>query len=169
LELRVYSEESLKSILLNAGFTDVRICSENIAEFGVDHAESWSLPIVARKGKLQPSIQEIAVSYAEALRRGEELERELASIQAEYQRHIEFHKASHAEMERVLAERSEWVKRTEAIAEERTNWAHSLDRDYKELLAHVERVRAELQAVADARAALEAQRWVRLGRKLGQL
>jgi SAM-dependent methyltransferase len=169
LELRVFSEESLKSILLGAGFSDVRICSENIPEFGVDHAESWSLPIVARKGKLQASIQEIAVAYAESLRRGEELARELASIQAEYDRHIEFHKASHAEMERVLAERSEWVKRTEAIAEERTNWAHSLDKDYKELVAHLERVKAEAQAVADARAALEGQRWVRLGRKLGQL
>ncbi len=169
LELRVYSEASLKAILTGSGFSDVRICSENIPEFGVEHAESWSLPIVARKGKLQPSIAEIATSYVESLRRGEELERELASIQAEYQRHIEFHKASHAELERVLAERSEWVKRTEAIAEERTNWAHSLDAQYKELLAHFDRVKAEMDTVENARAALEGQRWVRLGRKLGQL
>ncbi|MEO5925286.1 MAG: methyltransferase domain-containing protein [Bryobacteraceae bacterium] len=169
LELRVYSEASLKSILLGAGFTDVRIASENIPEFGVDHAETWSLPIVARKGKLQASITEVAQAYTESLRRGEELARELASIQSEYQRHIAFHKESHAELERVLAERSEWVKRTEAVAEERTKWAHSLDKDYKELLAHFERLKAEGEAAAEARAALEAQRWVRLGRKLGQL
>ena len=169
LELRVFSEESLKEILKGAGFRDVHVCSESVPEFGVDHAETWSLPIVARKGEVRASVAEVARAYVESLRRGEELEQELAAIQAEYQKYIEFHKASHAEMERVLAERSEWVKRTEGIAEERTNWAHSLDAHNKELLEHLERVKAEMDAVESARAALEGQRWVRLGRKLGQL
>lgn len=169
LELRVFSEESLKAILLGAGFSDVRIASENIPEFGVDHAETWSLPIVARKGKLQPSITEVSRAYAELLQRRADLTKELASIRAEYERHIAFHNESHAEMQRTLAERSEWVRRTEAIAEERTNWAHSLDKDYKELLAHFEHVKAEVKAATEEKEALAAQRWVRLGRKLGQL
>jgi len=135
----------------------------------VDHAETWSLPIVARKGKLQPSITEVSRAYAELLQRRADLTKELASIRAEYERHIAFHNESHAEMQRTLAERSEWVRRTEAIAEERTNWAHSLDKDYKELLAHFEHVKAEVKAATEEKEALAAQRWVRLGRKLGQL
>jgi len=167
LELRIFTEEALKSILLGAGFDEVRVASENIPEFGVDHAETWSLPIVARKGKLQPSITEIAKAYVETTRRNADLARELESIQGEYKRHIVFHNETNEEMQRVLAERSEWVRRTEAVAEERTNWAHSLDKEYKELLAHLEQIKNEARAVSDARTSLEAKRWVRLGRKLG--
>ncbi len=166
LELRVFTEETLTSILLGAGFSEVRIASENIPEFGVDHAETWSLPIVARKGKLQPSITEVARAYADALRHSAEVEQELGRIQAEYDRHIAFHKQSHQEMTDALAARTEWAQRQEAIAKERTEWAHSLDKDYKQLLAHLEHVKAEAQSAADA---MEARRWVRLGRKLGLL
>lgn len=166
LELRVFTEDTLKTILKGAGFDDVRIASEDVAEFGVEHAEAWSLPIVARKGKLRPSITEIARAYAEASRRSADLSRELATQQAEYQRHIVFHKDSHQAMEHELAARSEWAHKNEALAEERTKWAHSLDKDYKDLLVHLEQVKADAQSSADA---LEARRWVRLGRKLGLL
>jgi hypothetical protein len=166
LELRVFTEDTLKSILKGAGFDEVRIASEDIPEFGVEHSETWSLPIVARKGKLQPSITEIARGYAEATRQSADLTRELETVQSEYQRHIEFHNKSHQEMEAALAARSEWAHKHEALAEERTNWAHSLDKDYKELLAHVERIKSEARSSLDA---LEAQRWVKLGRKLGLL
>ena len=167
LELRIFTQDALKSILLGAGFDEVRFASENIPEFGVEHAETWSLPIVARKGKLQPSITEITRAYVESTRRNADLARELESIQGEYQRYIAFHKETHDEMQRVLAERSEWVRRTEAIAEERTNWAHSLDKEYKELLSHIEQLKSEARALTDARTSLEARRWVRLGKKLG--
>jgi hypothetical protein len=166
LELRVFTEEELKKILRGAGFSEVRIASENIPEFGVEHCHPWSLPIVARKGKLQPSITEIARGYAEVTRRNSDLARELETVQAEYERHIAFHRESHEELERTLAARTEWAQRQEALAVERTNWAHSLDRDYKNLLAHLEQVREEARATIDA---LEAQRWVKLGRKLGVL
>ncbi len=96
------------------------------------------------RGSCSASVKEVAAAYVESLRRGEELDRELASIRAEYERHIEFHKASHAELERVLAERSEWVKRDRGDrGGADTNWAHSLDAQYKELLGHFERVKAE--------------------------
>ena len=77
-----------RTILKGAGFDDVRFASENIPEFGVDHAETWSLPIVARKGKLLPSVTEVTRNYAQVTKRNADLERELESLQAEYERHI---------------------------------------------------------------------------------
>lgn len=166
LELRTFTEDTLKATLVGAGFSDVRIASENIPEFGVDHAETWSLPVVARKGKLQPSITDAARAYVESLRRRGELERELGRIQGEYDRYIAFHKQALEAMNADLSARTEWAQRSEAIAEERTKWAHSLDKDYKELMVHLEHAKAEAQAASDA---MEARRWVRLGRKLGLL
>jgi SAM-dependent methyltransferase len=52
LEMRVFSEKTLRDALAAAGFTDIRIHSENHREFGVVPAEAWSLPIAARKGPL---------------------------------------------------------------------------------------------------------------------
>jgi hypothetical protein len=166
LEQRVFTEDSIKSVLAAAGFSDVRIASEHIPRYGVDHAETWSLPIVARKGRLQPSIREIAQAYADATRRETDLVRDLEAVRADYQRHIAFHNESILEKERELGERFEWVHKNQAIAEERTKWAHSLEKDYKDLLAHLEHVQTEARAERDA---LEGRRWVRLGRKLGLL
>jgi SAM-dependent methyltransferase len=163
LELRVFNEEAILGVLRNAGFDTVRIAAESVPEFGVEHAEAWSLPIVARKGRLEAPVAELARAYGAALRRQADLERELASIRAEYERHIAFHNASHQESERLLAERLEWVRKTEALLEERTQWALALDKDYKELVANLEQIRAEVRRELDQ---LEARRWVRLGRKL---
>ncbi len=50
LEVREFSETGLKDALMAAGFSSVDIYSENYAPFGIVRAESWSLPVVARKG-----------------------------------------------------------------------------------------------------------------------
>jgi SAM-dependent methyltransferase len=50
LEMRVFSESALRSGLIAAGFGEVRIYSENDEAFGIVNAESWSLPIAARRG-----------------------------------------------------------------------------------------------------------------------
>jgi SAM-dependent methyltransferase len=50
LEMREYSEAALKAALAAAGFTEVRIFTENFAPYGIVHAEACSLPIAARKG-----------------------------------------------------------------------------------------------------------------------
>jgi hypothetical protein len=50
LEMREFNETELRELLADAGFADVRICADAYAPFGVAPAESWSLPIVARKG-----------------------------------------------------------------------------------------------------------------------
>lgn len=50
VEMREFTEQSLKAALTNAGFRDIRIYSENYEPFGIVRSESWSLPIAARKG-----------------------------------------------------------------------------------------------------------------------
>lgn len=50
LEMREFSEACLKSILAAAGFSEVRIESEDHPEYGIVRRESCSLPIAARKG-----------------------------------------------------------------------------------------------------------------------
>ena len=50
LEMREFTEAGLKSTLAAAGFGEVRIHSDAHSQFGIVHAEQWSLPIAARKG-----------------------------------------------------------------------------------------------------------------------
>jgi len=50
LEMRVYSEKTLRDSLAAAGFSSVKIHAGNYQPFGIVTAESWSLPISARKG-----------------------------------------------------------------------------------------------------------------------
>jgi SAM-dependent methyltransferase len=50
LEMRQFSESALRSGLIAAGFGEVRIYVENDEAFGIVNAESWSLPIAARRG-----------------------------------------------------------------------------------------------------------------------
>ncbi len=181
LEMRVFTEDALKQMLLGAGFTEVRVAAENVVEFGVEHAETWSLPIVARKGTFQPPAAEIASVYGAAARRAAVLERELDAQRAEYDRFIAFHKESHEQMEHQLAERLDWVRKAERDVEERTRWAQSLEQEKTEAIAHFERARTEVAAaqerigqlegeLAASRQALEEVRsrfWTKLGRKLG--
>lgn len=181
LEMRVFTEDALKQMLLAAGFTEVRVAAEDVAEFGVEHAETWSLPIAARKGAFQPPAAGIAKAYGAAARRAASLERELAAQRAEYDHFIAFHKESHEQMERQLAERLEWVRKAERDFEERTRWAQSLEQEKNEAVANFEHARAETAAAQEriqqlegelftARnesAALRSRFWTRLGRKFG--
>jgi SAM-dependent methyltransferase len=169
LELRVFTEDLLIATLKAAGFDDVRIASESVVEFGVEHAESWSLPIVARKGRMETPVADVARAYATSAMRVRELTRELESVQAEYQRFITFHNEAHAAGELKSGEQAEWVRKTEALAAERTEWALRLDKDYKDVAAQLERQRAETQLAEDRAAALAQRGWVKLGRKLGVL
>jgi SAM-dependent methyltransferase len=49
-EFREFSEDGLRATVAAAGFREFRIYSEDYIPFGVVHAESWSLPIAARRG-----------------------------------------------------------------------------------------------------------------------
>ena len=52
LEMREFSESDLKTELTRSGFGEVCIYTDNYPAFGVVTAESWSLPMAARKGTL---------------------------------------------------------------------------------------------------------------------
>ena len=76
LEMRVFSEKTLRDALLAAGFTDIRIHSENHRKFGVLPAEAWSLPVAARKGPLglgSDAVQEVMEDRLELLRQRAEM------------------------------------------------------------------------------------------------
>jgi SAM-dependent methyltransferase len=53
LEMREFSEGALKDELAGAGFGEVQIYSDSFPGFGIVSSESWSLPIVARKGNFK--------------------------------------------------------------------------------------------------------------------
>jgi SAM-dependent methyltransferase len=145
MEMRVFSQDSLTEILTGAGFAEIRIAAESIPEFGVDHTETWSLPMVARKGHFQPPAAEIAAAYGQVSRRADALEKDLAELRAAHQGLAEFHNRSHQQMEAALTERLEWVRNLERELEERTRWAQSLDRELNERLEWVRNLERELE------------------------
>ncbi len=59
LELREFTEKDLKALLAGAGFREMQICGEDYAPFGVVHSEACSLPMVARKGDFNFSIDSV--------------------------------------------------------------------------------------------------------------
>lgn len=77
LEMRVFTETSLKEIIAAAGFTSVQIASEDVPEFGVLHGETCSLPVAGRKGRFQPPAAEVARAYGRASRECTSLARQL--------------------------------------------------------------------------------------------
>jgi SAM-dependent methyltransferase len=148
VEMRVFTEESLRETILAAGFSSVRVASMDVPEFGVEHAETWSLPIVARKGTFHPPAAELSREYRQLLRRAAHLEKEYALLQADYQRFAAHHTASHQETNRELDARYEW--------------GMTLDGQLREVQQQLADAKAE-------QARLEARKWIRLGRKLGTL
>ena len=180
LEVRVFSETSLIDTLKNSGFSGVCISAQDLPEFGVQHSETWSLPIAARKGKLVPPAGELALEYREACRRANRVENDLAILSGEYERHIAFHAASHQEMKRELDSRLEWARKLETDFEDRTKWALDLQKERADAVKAFEHARKseleawqcvgalekELDETRARRSELEAQRWTRLGRRL---
>jgi SAM-dependent methyltransferase len=169
VEMRVFSEESLRENLLRAGFSSVRVACENVPEFGIEHAESWSLPIVARKGHFHPPAAELAREYRDAHRLAAHLQEQLTQLQNEYERYVAHHEEWHQETTRQLKERYEWGldldrEKIEIDRElsARTEWAQGLDREIAEL-------RQRLIAADERRARMDDAKWTRLGRKLGAL
>jgi SAM-dependent methyltransferase len=184
LEMRVFSEPSLKETLATAGFGGVHIASQEVPEYGIRHEDAWSLPIVGRKGHFQSPFAEIADAYKTAIRTSASLAREL-----------ELHRRALQEAERALAERLEWVRKVESELqahaqwvrkaeselEERTQWALALKQEKEAVLAdfqreaseaenfrqHIRSLEKDLVEARAARAKVESSLWTRAGRKLG--
>jgi len=179
LEMRVFTETSLKEILAGAGFPRTHIASENVPEFGVDHSETWSLPIVGRKGNFQPPAAEIATAYGGAVRKSAALKQELEFLQRSHQEAVE--RATRLEAE--IEARTRWARKIEGELEDRTQWAMALKQEKETALAdfarglaeaenaqqHIHALEKELAEARAARAALESRMWTRLGRKLGSV
>ncbi|MGA3202154.1 MAG: methyltransferase domain-containing protein [Bryobacteraceae bacterium] len=148
VEMRVFTEESLRETILAAGFSSVRVASEEVPEFGIERAETWSLPMAARKGKFHPPAAELSREYQTVARLAAHLEKQLAQLQGDYQRFVAHHKATHEEATRELTARYEW--------------GMTLDREIAEL-------RQRLEAALASQSRLMTSKWTRLGRKLGAL
>jgi SAM-dependent methyltransferase len=76
LEMREFSESALRSGFIAAGFGEVRIYSENDEAFGIVNAESWSLPIAARRGSFvftRDSAGDVLEQWATLRKRSREL------------------------------------------------------------------------------------------------
>ena len=180
LEMRVFTEPSLRALFRQAGFDSIYIATEDTPEFGIEQAVSWSLPIAARKGCFRPSTVELSRGYIDALRRIRQLEQQLALVQADYDRHVAFHTRSHEESERELERRAEWARNFERQLAERVRWAKDLERELTERTQwakEIERKNDDLQASAKllsqqleqtqaTLARLEQQFWTRFGRKV---
>jgi len=176
LEMRVFTEAALKEILAGSGFAHVHIASENVPEFGVDYSETWSLPMVGRKGSFQPPAAEIAAAYGGIVRNNASLARDLDLRLRAYSDSVR-------RLETELVMRTEWARKMEADLEERTQWALALKQeketavaDFERAVAESENSRRHIQALekelADARAArasIESRIWTRVGRKLGSV
>jgi septal ring factor EnvC (AmiA/AmiB activator) len=167
--MRLFSEESLRENLLAAGFSSVRVASENAPEFGVEHSEAISLPIVALKGKFIPPAAELAREYRDAHRLAVHHEGQLKILRNEYERYAAHHEAWHKETARELDKRYEWGAQLQRKLTElekelmvRTEWALGLDREIADLRQRV----AELK---EEHARLEARKWMRVGRRLGAI
>lgn len=181
LEIRVFSEESLRELLAQSGFREIHIATENFPGSGIEHGEPWSLPIAARKGKFAVPTTELLREYRDVCRRANRKERDLAKLQAEYEEFLRFHDSTHEESKRELARRAEWAQTMEKNFEERTRWALSLELESKEAHAAQEKARESERAAWDAAKALESELvearsarvrlerriWTRVGRRLG--
>jgi hypothetical protein len=159
VEMRVFTEESLRENLLAAGFSSVRVAFEDVPEFGIEHIYNWSLPIVARKGRFHPPSAEVAREYRDARRLVAHLEGQLAKLQGDYERYIAHHEAWHKDTTRELAERLEWGTALDRDLTARTEWAQRLDREIEDLRQRLTRMQAEKDR-------LESSKWTKLGRKL---
>jgi hypothetical protein len=83
LEMRQFTEEALRQILVEAGFKQICIYVENDLDFGIVHAETWSLPIGARKADFMlggESVREIMKEWVSLRRR---CDAEAANLNAE--------------------------------------------------------------------------------------
>jgi SAM-dependent methyltransferase len=179
LEMRILTEPSLRRMLLDAGFSDVRLYGENYPPFGICHTENWSLPMAARK---QPFVLGDRFGAAfmrqysdsrEALRNTGRMLTQLRSATQHSERELQ-------KLKEDLRKRTEWARDLERQLEERTEWALSLqseleqhatanrelEREFEDRTRwalELDALRTRLQKELDA---LRSTGWTRLGRRL---
>jgi len=145
LEMRTFNESALRGALLAAGFTDLQVYGQDYPAFGIHHTESWSLPVVARKQRLElggPLRTELMQQFGDMQKRLHRQEADILRYQAEILRQ----QAENAALNQDLEAKVEWAKaldqdihearatieRLEAEVVKRTEWAQGLDRELTE-------------------------------------
>ncbi len=185
LEMRRYSEQSLRDLLKEVGFSSVRIAAEPATEFGVTVPEDWSLPIAARKGPFScdaSGVAEIMGEYRAICARNSKLHAEYLAIEAELKAVREWTKNREIELTAELVERTRWVERLEGQLAERTTWAQALEKDldhhvklaqafqseFQERSGWAEELQQDLEKTREELKHLRNRLWVRMGRKIGR-
>lgn len=155
LEMRVFSDTSLKEMLLTAGFREVEFCSRSHPPYGILFREQWGLPVVARKEPLSHTRTWVA-----------EMLRQIHWLDG-------FRERVHS-AESIAKERSEWAQRLDgelaearrridelqAEVEERSRWGQSLEIQLSQEAPVLENLREQLRKAYNSR-------WMALGRLLG--
>jgi SAM-dependent methyltransferase len=181
LEMRVFTEAALRSLLQDAGFTHIRIAGGNHPQFGIYQSDPWSLPIAARKTPPppRPLFEELAASYGATKVKLNNAERDLKVLKQEYERHATWAEEKVGQLEGDLKQRTAWGQKTEQEFEERTAWAmqlrDELEQTKQDLAAQETEVekrthwalalQAELDQERAERQRLESTRGARLSRK----
>ena len=181
LEMRVFNESTIRTLLSDVGFKSIRIAGESCPEFGILPDDPWSLPIAARKGDSPSSSwKELASEYASVNNQLRVTKIDLGHRNTGYEHHVAWATQKVAELELELAARLDWghgiernseehlahivhlqtsLKETEAGLdslnqefERRTTWALSLQNENESLTARCQ--------------AFENDQWLKLGRRL---
>jgi SAM-dependent methyltransferase len=132
LELRVFTEGSLRETLAGSGFPEVRMVTDAYPEFGIEHSEMWSLPMAARKGPHRPPHAELAEQYRDALRTALRYEGDIRELESDYRKYAEFHEKFHTEVNAEIA-------KLHGELQARTDWGRRLDERIAELEGEIRR------------------------------
>ena len=182
LEMRVFNESTIRTLLSDVGFKSIRIAGESCPEFGILPDDPWSLPIAARKGDSPSSSwKELASEYASVNNQLRVTKIDLEHRNTGYEHHVAWATQKVAELELELAARLDWGHSIEKNAEEYLARIVHLETSLKETEARLEGLNLEfeqrtawalsLQKETESLTArcksFENDRWLKLGRRLG--
>ena len=186
LEMRVFSEQTLKQMLVDAGFSSIRIAGQPAPEFGIAHEHPWSLPIAARKGPRtldSNAATELSRSYWNAARVLGILKSDMEKQNIEFSGFVEWANSKIRVLEQDLVDRSAWARSNEEQAETHAQHIEQLRESLAESEAGLTRLNAEFETRTKWALSLknenesltarcktyESNRWLRLGRRLGMM
>ena len=163
IEMRLFSESALRSMLIEAGFSSVHFAVEDWPGFGVEHRGSWSLPIVARKGPFHPPTAEFSREYRDACERAELLEHDFFVLKTGYEHHISHLDPSDNHAARLLQSNREWAGTVANNFAARTQKTLDLERERNEVLAANDQLRSDLESRTEWARKVEGQleEWTR--------
>ena len=133
-----------------AGFSELRFYTEVYEPFGIRHTQTWSLPVAARK---QPFAFSEPVR-AEMIRQFVESRREVASLAARLEHHID---KEYAELYASFVERTAWAKGLEADLNEARETIRNLQAELDSRTAWARELEQHLDGATQSAAAAYAE------------